>query len=677
MVLFLRWILRISSGVNSAAMNMKSDSKNKTPTTLLQLLMLFLKNIIQSFPKRILFSLITGIVVLGIHTYLMVVQNEGFYLDPSTKILQYILLLKSGGISANNTFRLMNATFFWMLASSIFWEIVSQIRQVGFKVCFAKMLDNFVKLFSDIFQKPGTVTFSLFLGAILAGMVTGMLLGNPPVCILLSILLFIHAGARETSLLNIVLYLGWCDLQRLFRVKTKKPYYIDIVLMFIRGISIGLVLYAFTPYITNGNIVRYVMLFVVAGLMVLNIARKAKPKLASFLFLVTGAILICASRALADDGGWSEAGGTLAGWLNSSGSWEAIREGLKPALAVLSIGLGFVPILGDLKDIQEVLTGVDLITGEKLSPGERLLTAVAMLVPVVNGKMLRAGADLAVEGAGLIARHGDEAVGILKNSDELAGLAGAGNKFSDIATKSDEIADLAGAGNKFSDVASKSDEVADLAGAGNKASDITAKGDNLSELAGAGNKTSDVLKNSDEISDTVSDATRKGDGITADVGNKAADAADTGVGKAGDDFEGTLRGEKVQLPGVKTKEINYIKRDPADAEDLRKAFDRTERKKFLKDLSNNQEALKKAGLSDDDILDLEDGLVPDGWQVHHKLPLDDGGNNSLDNLVLIKNEPYHKTITNFQNSFAKKLKMGENKTVDWPIPEGSIYPPGK
>lgn len=82
-----------------------------------------------------------------------------------------------------------------------------------------------------------------------------------------------------------------------------------------------------------------------------------------------------------------------------------------------------------------------------------------------------------------------------------------------------------------------------------------------------------------------------------------------------------------------------------------------------------------AGLTDSDIGRMKDGLNPKGWQVHHKLPLGDGGASDLDNLIIIKNDPYHKTITNFQNTFAKKLGTGETKIIEWPIPEGNIYPP--
>ncbi|UZQ52372.1 HNH endonuclease signature motif containing protein [Clostridium kluyveri] len=145
-------------------------------------------------------------------------------------------------------------------------------------------------------------------------------------------------------------------------------------------------------------------------------------------------------------------------------------------------------------------------------------------------------------------------------------------------------------------------------------------------------------------------------------------------GSAEADFTGKLRGEDVTLKDVKTQEISYVKRDTAELNSLRSAFNKTVRSDFVKDLSKNIEYLKEAGFSDKDILKMQNGRIPDGWQVHHKLPLDDSGTNSCDNLVLIQNEPYHKVITNYQNSFAKELKIGEIKKVEWPIPDGNIYP---
>ncbi|MDB1944017.1 hypothetical protein PMY37_07195 [Clostridium tertium] len=140
------------------------------------------------------------------------------------------------------------------------------------------------------------------------------------------------------------------------------------------------------------------------------------------------------------------------------------------------------------------------------------------------------------------------------------------------------------------------------------------------------------------------------------------------------DFIGKLRGENVTLKDVKTKEISYIKRDTVELNALRNDFNTSARKNFLEELSKDVDYLKESGFSEKDILKINNGRVPDGWQVHHKLPLDDSGTNSFDNFVLIKNEPYHKVITNYQNSFSKQLEVGEIKNVNWPIPEGNIYP---
>ena len=158
------------------------------------------------------------------------------------------------------------------------------------------------------------------------------------------------------------------------------------------------------------------------------------------------------------------------------------------------------------------------------------------------------------------------------------------------------------------------------------------------------------------------------------------DVANTGknvsnmVGDGTDDFIGTLRGESVHLKDVKIEKIKYVKRTTEELKKLRNKFNSSVRKQFAKTLAENEEILRKAGLNETDIVKLKNGRIPDGWQVHHKLPLDDNGTNDFDNLVLIKNEPWHKVITNHQNSIAKGMKASDIKNADWPIIEGNIYP---
>jgi hypothetical protein len=103
------------------------------------------------------------------------------------------------------------------------------------------------------------------------------------------------------------------------------------------------------------------------------------------------------------------------------------------------------------------------------------------------------------------------------------------------------------------------------------------------------------------------------------------------------------------------------------------------RSKFLKYISNDPDAvaqLKRAGISDDDIAAMQDGdLPPDkAWRVHYKLPLDDNGDNDFSNLVLIKEVPYHRAITQVQSALTRGMQVGDTRTVDFPIPEGIVYP---
>ena len=146
--------------------------------------------------------------------------------------------------------------------------------------------------------------------------------------------------------------------------------------------------------------------------------------------------------------------------------------------------------------------------------------------------------------------------------------------------------------------------------------------------------------------------------------------------KAGDDsFTWKLKGEKQIITNVDVIEVEYVKRPREIFRKLRQEFDSNARSTFLRKLAMDIESLGKASLLDDDIItNLNRGLVPEGYQVHHKLPLDDGGTNDFDNLVLIKNEPYHKVVTNYQNHVARGMKVGESKVINWPIIRGNIYP---
>lgn len=137
-------------------------------------------------------------------------------------------------------------------------------------------------------------------------------------------------------------------------------------------------------------------------------------------------------------------------------------------------------------------------------------------------------------------------------------------------------------------------------------------------------------------------------------------------------YLGKIRGEAKFLHNLEVKEINYIKRNPAEAAVMRKEFNNAVRKNFLHQLANSSEATTVFNPSD--ILKMRKGTAPNGWNVHHKLPLDDSGDNSFNNLALIENEPFHKVLTGMQRQATKGMMPGESRIIPWVMPASSVYP---
>uniref|UniRef100_UPI000A58BA62 HNH endonuclease signature motif containing protein n=2 Tax=Aliivibrio fischeri TaxID=668 RepID=UPI000A58BA62 len=142
-------------------------------------------------------------------------------------------------------------------------------------------------------------------------------------------------------------------------------------------------------------------------------------------------------------------------------------------------------------------------------------------------------------------------------------------------------------------------------------------------------------------------------------------------------FIGKYKGKDIELDNISINTINYKKRDREEYTQLRKEFDNSIRKNYLTDLSKNSEVvlqLKSHGVKDIEIAKLANGKVPRGYQVHHKIPLDDGGTNNYENLVLIRNSPEHSVFTTYQKQQTSNLSVGSDVSVQWPSPNGSVYP---
>lgn len=128
------------------------------------------------------------------------------------------------------------------------------------------------------------------------------------------------------------------------------------------------------------------------------------------------------------------------------------------------------------------------------------------------------------------------------------------------------------------------------------------------------------------------------------------------------------------LPDIPVVDMVYTRRAKSEHRALRDAFDSEGRQAFLRHLLVEKSAeLRARGFTERNLESLRFGKVPHGYNVHHIKPLDDGGDNRFDNLVLMRAHPEHESIHRYLDPQLKGLERGESRTVRLPLPEAGAY----
>lgn len=137
-------------------------------------------------------------------------------------------------------------------------------------------------------------------------------------------------------------------------------------------------------------------------------------------------------------------------------------------------------------------------------------------------------------------------------------------------------------------------------------------------------------------------------------------------------FLGKSKGDHKLLNNIDAVKMEYFRRDRAEVTALRRSFDAKIRSNFARSISSHPDVINR--LTKDEIKVLAKGNIPEGFNVHHKLPLDDSGTNAFSNLILIRSQHEHNVFTNAQRGIMKNVPVNSSKEVLWPVPRGVIYP---
>jgi hypothetical protein len=146
-----------------------------------------------------------------------------------------------------------------------------------------------------------------------------------------------------------------------------------------------------------------------------------------------------------------------------------------------------------------------------------------------------------------------------------------------------------------------------------------------------------------------------------------------------------LRSKGIDLNfGNNVRSQTFRLRTPADTAAIQSAAG-TPKRNFVQQIATDPQVtqtLMQNGVTPLEINNMiATGARPTGWQVHHKKPVQWGGDNSQTNFVLIKNDPYHRSLAEEQGLMTGQLEAlglsdqpGSNEfEINWIDLPGSVF----
>ncbi|MEE1249727.1 MAG: hypothetical protein UHU19_10965 [Lachnospiraceae bacterium] len=317
-------------------------------------------------------QLLFGILIMLWNMYGMCYLNDSFRMDGYSFLGSATAYLFSGVVGRKNTIKgltlfhnAFNTILFvgplYFLLGIVFRSFFASWKHGGF-LAFFKNLFRFPNRLMQ-YSKNSEKKFSDYIWrGILFAAPIGLLLFNPFTVGLLALLLFFSCVKADDSNLAVPVMV-FCCAARYNKVKEgrkKTPVFADIQLQ-IFGISVGFMLYTVVNagvwFLFNFNLlvrVIFTILLMLLALIKLGMIKtnKAQKTVACLVLVMLGSVLVIFAQngmvLYADDGGWTESGGTLWGLMANLGFSTIL--GLSVVLGICALAGAVVPalILGGL-----------------------------------------------------------------------------------------------------------------------------------------------------------------------------------------------------------------------------------------------------------------------------------------------------------------------------------------
>lgn len=149
------------------------------------------------------------------------------------------------------------------------------------------------------------------------------------------------------------------------------------------------------------------------------------------------------------------------------------------------------------------------------------------------------------------------------------------------------------------------------------------------------------------------------------------------IGLAPDFLEKAAKGqfEFDTFNGFTLVEAEYRVPSKEERKQKRDAFDAV-RKEFLKYIGEHcVSQLRRLGMTNEQLDQIQKGQAPNGFNVHHKLPLQGGGTNSFSNLIFIPIKPHDELHNCIIKPQIGEIEAGESKKIRLPWSDQMVYEP--
>lgn len=293
----------------------------KPPETLLELVITIAKGIIPGFLKNLPLTILTIVIVWALHTYLLVVVNEGFNYDGS---LVSQLLATSG--------HEITGTLCWVLIGYFVAILVNKImtKDIGNSL---SRLSKVTPWVTTSMQEAGSMSKPILLAGVGISALIGALSGNRIVSLQLALMMLGALVAQQNSMFSLAIRLGWSDLTKKNQKSSASSTYNPAwAVMGICGAAIGWLATTLFPLDFFFLIVISVILIIVGIYLIFQQSKNPVPHALLLILIFAVSLPLLVRRVAADDGGYQESGGNFGSWIGSQGAGVAVVMGAPPAV---------------------------------------------------------------------------------------------------------------------------------------------------------------------------------------------------------------------------------------------------------------------------------------------------------------------------------------------------------